>query len=157
MSVPDSTQESDDQHGTATCLVIDALEQLGSQWRLIVLTDHQDGEKRFNEHRREYDDRGGRAWREVRHRSPFQVLYSSINPPCNTVSTWRELKVRLQLAGKRRRPLRNRNDGPGFTVDEDSDELGTHLTLSAWLEDDREEIKSRLPTFEIPPVETATG
>jgi DNA-binding HxlR family transcriptional regulator len=49
MSVPDDTQEHDTQHGEATCLVIDALEQLGSQWRLIVLNDLQDGEKRFNE------------------------------------------------------------------------------------------------------------
>lgn len=52
MSVPDDTQERDAQHGEATCLVIDALEQLGSQWRLVVLNDLQDGEKRFNELKR---------------------------------------------------------------------------------------------------------
>lgn len=52
MSVPDNTQERDTQHGEATCLVIDALEQLGSQWRLVVLNDLQGNEKRFNELKR---------------------------------------------------------------------------------------------------------
>jgi len=31
------------------CAVIESLEQIGSQWRLIVLNDLQVGEKRFNE------------------------------------------------------------------------------------------------------------
>ena len=35
-----------------TCYVIDSLEQIGSQWRLIVLHDLQEGEKRFNELKR---------------------------------------------------------------------------------------------------------
>ena len=52
MSVPDNTQEREMRHGEATCLVINALEQLGSQWRLIVLNDLQEGEKRFNELKR---------------------------------------------------------------------------------------------------------
>jgi DNA-binding HxlR family transcriptional regulator len=34
------------------CPVIDSVEQIGSQWRLIVLHDLQDGEKRFNELKR---------------------------------------------------------------------------------------------------------
>ena len=34
------------------CAVVDSLEQIGSQWRLIVLHDLQDGEKRFNELKR---------------------------------------------------------------------------------------------------------
>ena len=34
------------------CGVIDSLEQLGSQWRLVVLHDLQEGEKRFNELKR---------------------------------------------------------------------------------------------------------
>ncbi|WP_435128243.1 winged helix-turn-helix transcriptional regulator [Halobaculum sp. D14] len=37
------------------CPVIDALEQVGSQWRLVVLHDLQDGEKRFNELKRSTD------------------------------------------------------------------------------------------------------
>lgn len=34
------------------CFVIDSLKQIGSQWRLIVLHDLQEGEKRFNELKR---------------------------------------------------------------------------------------------------------
>jgi DNA-binding HxlR family transcriptional regulator len=37
------------------CAVVDSLEQIGSQWRLIVLHDLQDGEKRFNELKRSTD------------------------------------------------------------------------------------------------------
>lgn len=39
---------------------------------------------------------------------------------------------------------------PGFTVDESFEELGTHLTLPDWLEDEREEIESRLVAFNQP-------
>jgi DNA-binding HxlR family transcriptional regulator len=41
----DAAEEGDD----GPCSVIDSLEQIGSQWRLVVLHDLQDGEKRFNE------------------------------------------------------------------------------------------------------------
>ncbi|WP_123537800.1 winged helix-turn-helix transcriptional regulator [Halosimplex salinum] len=34
------------------CPVVDSLEQIGSQWRLVVLYDLQEGEKRFNELKR---------------------------------------------------------------------------------------------------------
>jgi len=34
------------------CSVVEAVEQIGSQWRLVVLHDLQDGEKRFNELKR---------------------------------------------------------------------------------------------------------
>ena len=34
------------------CAVVESLEQIGSQWRLVVLHDLQDGEKRFNELKR---------------------------------------------------------------------------------------------------------
>lgn len=34
------------------CPVIDSIEQIGSQWRLVVLHDLQEGEKRFNELKR---------------------------------------------------------------------------------------------------------
>lgn len=36
----------------APCPIIDSLKQIGSQWRLIVLHDLQDGEQRFNELKR---------------------------------------------------------------------------------------------------------
>jgi len=39
---------------------------------------------------------------------------------------------------------------PGFTVDEDLDELGSRLTLPEWLEAERDEIEAQLPAFEPP-------
>lgn len=41
-------------------------------------------------------------------------------------------------------------DGPGFTVDEDLSELGTHLVLPPWLEGRRAEIENALPPLEVP-------
>lgn len=41
-----------DKYSETACSVIDSLEQIGSQWRLIVLHDLQEGEKRFNELKR---------------------------------------------------------------------------------------------------------
>jgi DNA-binding HxlR family transcriptional regulator len=46
------TPEADDRYSEEACVVIDSLEQIGSQWRLIVLHDLQEGEKRFNELKR---------------------------------------------------------------------------------------------------------
>jgi DNA-binding HxlR family transcriptional regulator len=34
------------------CPIVESLEQIGSQWRLVVLHDLQEGEKRFNELKR---------------------------------------------------------------------------------------------------------
>ena len=36
-------------------------------------------------------------------------------------------------------------DGPGFTIDESVEELGSELRLPSWLEDDRERIEASLP------------
>ena len=44
--------DGDDRYSEEACYVIDSLEQIGSQWRLIVLHDLQEGEKRFNELKR---------------------------------------------------------------------------------------------------------
>jgi glyoxalase family protein len=38
--------------------------------------------------------------------------------------------------------------GPGFTVDEDVDELGSRLTLPEWLADERTQIEEQLPAFD---------
>jgi DNA-binding HxlR family transcriptional regulator len=51
--VPPESDPTDD--GDEPCSVIDSLEQIGSQWRLIVLHDLQEGEKRFNELKRSTD------------------------------------------------------------------------------------------------------
>ena len=37
------------------CPVVESMEQIGSKWRLLVLHDLQDGEKRFNELERSTD------------------------------------------------------------------------------------------------------
>jgi DNA-binding HxlR family transcriptional regulator len=37
---------------TELCSVVEAVEEIGSEWRLIVLNDLLDGEKRFNELKR---------------------------------------------------------------------------------------------------------
>ena len=37
------------------CPVVDSLEQIGSRWRLVVLYELQNGERRFNELKRETD------------------------------------------------------------------------------------------------------
>jgi DNA-binding HxlR family transcriptional regulator len=44
--------DTEDEQLEGPCFVIDSLKQIGSQWRLIVLHDLQDGEKRFNELKR---------------------------------------------------------------------------------------------------------
>jgi DNA-binding HxlR family transcriptional regulator len=41
-----------DANNQAACPVVESLEQIGSQWRLVVLYDLQEGEKRFNELKR---------------------------------------------------------------------------------------------------------
>ncbi|WP_410767648.1 winged helix-turn-helix transcriptional regulator [Haloferax sp. DFSO60] len=43
---------TDPEANGAPCPIIDSIQQIGSQWRLIVLHDLQDGEKRFNELKR---------------------------------------------------------------------------------------------------------
>jgi glyoxalase family protein len=40
--------------------------------------------------------------------------------------------------------------GPGFTADEDVDDLGSELTLPEWLADDRDRIEATLPAFDLP-------
>jgi len=48
-----ATAEAEEEDGP--CAVIESIEQIGSQWRLVVLHDLQDGEKRFNELKRSTD------------------------------------------------------------------------------------------------------
>ncbi|RJX49870.1 winged helix-turn-helix transcriptional regulator [Halonotius pteroides] len=40
---------------TDPCPVVESIEQIGSPWRLVILHDLQDGEKRFNELKRSTD------------------------------------------------------------------------------------------------------
>ncbi len=43
------------QQAESPCPVVESMEQIGSKWRLLVLHDLQDGEKRFNELKRSTD------------------------------------------------------------------------------------------------------
>ncbi|WP_435347350.1 winged helix-turn-helix transcriptional regulator [Haloarchaeobius sp. HRN-SO-5] len=40
------------EKNAGACPVVESLEQIGSQWRLVVLHDLREGEKRFNELKR---------------------------------------------------------------------------------------------------------
>ncbi len=48
--MPNAQQEVE-----SPCPVVESMEQIGSKWRLLVLHDLQDGEKRFNELKRSTD------------------------------------------------------------------------------------------------------
>jgi DNA-binding HxlR family transcriptional regulator len=47
-----SEEPSVEERNADVCGVVEALDEIGSQWRLIVLNDLADGEKRFNELKR---------------------------------------------------------------------------------------------------------
>lgn len=49
----ESDTESDiEQRNADVCNVVGSIEEIGSKWKLIVLNDLRDGEKRFNELKR---------------------------------------------------------------------------------------------------------
>jgi glyoxalase family protein len=45
---------------------------------------------------------------------------------------------------------------PGFTIDENQEELGTHLMLPPWLESDRNNLQKLLPKVNLPSLRTTT-
>ena len=51
----DQAEETVEEKNAGACPVVEAVEQIGSEWRLIVLHDLADGEKRFNELKRSTD------------------------------------------------------------------------------------------------------
>jgi DNA-binding HxlR family transcriptional regulator len=48
----DTGSDGVEEKNAGVCSVVEAIEEIGSEWRLIVLHDLQDGEKRFNELKR---------------------------------------------------------------------------------------------------------
>lgn len=54
-SIDNTTDTTVATEDTAICPIVEALDQIGSQWRLVVLHDLIDGEKRFNELKRSTD------------------------------------------------------------------------------------------------------
>ncbi|RAW45666.1 transcriptional regulator [Halorubrum sp. 48-1-W] len=51
----DPAPETADATADTPCPIVDSIEQIGSQWRLVVLYELQNGERRFNELKRETD------------------------------------------------------------------------------------------------------
>ncbi|MGM0718301.1 MAG: winged helix-turn-helix transcriptional regulator [Halobacteriota archaeon] len=51
----DPEPETADATADTPCPIVDSIEQIGSQWRLVVLYELQNGERRFNELKRETD------------------------------------------------------------------------------------------------------
>jgi DNA-binding HxlR family transcriptional regulator len=103
----DRTPDSDDRYSEEACVVIDSLEQIGSQWRLIVLHDLQEGEKRFNELKRStgssartlsrvLDDLQERGFvdRRLEEDAPVATYYSltakgsSLSPVFDAIEQW---------------------------------------------------------------------
>ncbi len=91
----------------SVCCVVESFEQIGSQWRLVVLHDLQDGEKRFNELKRStgassrtlsrvLDDLGemGFVSRRTEADAPIATYYSlsekghSLRPVFEEIETW---------------------------------------------------------------------
>ncbi len=106
MSIDDPAQTP---HSAETCAVIDSLNEIGSQWRLVVLHDLQEGEKRFNELKRSteasartlsrvLDDlqETGYVTRRVEEDAPVATYYSltakgtSLAPVFDAVERWAE-------------------------------------------------------------------
>lgn len=51
-SVHSHTEDADDAPHPDACPVVEAVNEIGSEWRLVVLHDLADGEQRFNELKR---------------------------------------------------------------------------------------------------------
>ncbi|MEF8819070.1 MAG: helix-turn-helix domain-containing protein [Haloferacaceae archaeon] len=104
MATNDSLQS---QHGEEACAVIDSLDEIGSQWRLVVLHDLQEGEKRFNELKRSTDASArtlsrvlddlretGYVTRRVEEDAPVATYYSltakgaSLAPVFDAIERW---------------------------------------------------------------------
>jgi DNA-binding HxlR family transcriptional regulator len=102
--------EPDERYSEEACVVIDSLEQIGSQWRLIVLHDLQEGEKRFNELKRStgssartlsrvVDDlqEMGFVNRRLEEDAPVATYYSltakgrSLSPVFDAIEEWAEV------------------------------------------------------------------
>ena len=109
MAQASSLSEADERYDEEACSVIDSLNQIGSQWRLIVLHDLQNNEKRFNELRRSteassrtlsrvLDDlqETGFVTRRLEEDAPVATYYSltekgqSLRPVFEEIEAWSE-------------------------------------------------------------------
>ncbi len=93
----------------SACPVVESMEQIGSRWRLLVLHDLQDGEKRFNELKRSTDansrtlsrvlddlQEAGLVERRLEEDAPVATYYSltekgrSLRPVFEEIEAWAE-------------------------------------------------------------------
>ncbi|HET7322762.1 MAG TPA: helix-turn-helix domain-containing protein [Halococcus sp.] len=96
-----------ERHSQEACAVVDSLEQIGSQWRLVVLHDLLGDEKRFNELKRStgansrtlsrvLDDLGetGLVSRRIEEDAPIATYYrltekgESLCPVFDEIEAW---------------------------------------------------------------------
>ncbi|AHF99256.1 HxlR family transcriptional regulator [Halostagnicola larsenii XH-48] len=104
---PAQTQRSAEDANADACPVIQSLEQIGSQWRLAVLHDLLEGERRFNELKRStganartlsrvLDDLGEKGFvdRRIEEDAPIATYYSltekgeSLEPVFEEIDCW---------------------------------------------------------------------
>ena len=87
------------------CPVVDSVEQIGSQWRLVVLHDLQGGEKRFNELKRSTDanartlsrvlddlQESGFVDRRLEEDAPVATYYSLTEKGCSLGPVFEEIE-----------------------------------------------------------------
>lgn len=114
MSSQLSTSEAETETGAEAenpeaCQVVESIEQIGSQWRLVVLHELQNGERRFNELKREtsansrtlsrvLDDlqEAGLVGRRIEEDAPIATYYSltekgqALCPVFDEIEDWAE-------------------------------------------------------------------
>ncbi|MFQ3318120.1 MAG: DNA-binding HxlR family transcriptional regulator [Natronomonas sp.] len=97
------------QQVESVCPVVESMEEIGSKWRLLVLHDLQDGEKRFNELKRSTEANArtlsrvlddlqemGYVERRLEEDSPVATYYSltskgeSLCPVFDEIEAWAE-------------------------------------------------------------------
>jgi len=105
---------------------------VGTVHHIAFIAEDEDQQQRYRE---AFADRGLRAT-EIVDRKYFRSIY------CREPGG-----ILFEIATKR----------PGFTVDEDVEDLGSSLVLPEWLEDERESIEAQLPEFDAPSFDSGSG
>jgi DNA-binding HxlR family transcriptional regulator len=101
--------EDESQANPDACPVVESLEQIGSQWRLIILHELQNGERRFNELKRATDassrtlsrvlddlQETGFVERRIEEDAPVATYYrltdrgESLQPVFEEITSWAE-------------------------------------------------------------------
>ena len=132
-----SPDDDDGRYSEEACGVIDSIQQIGSQWRLIVLHDLQDGEKRFNELKRStgsssrtlsrvLDDLQelGFVSRRLEEDAPVATYYSltskgeSLAPVFEEINCWADQWLGATPTGEDPAAVEDEGDGAGAATAE---------------------------------------